>query len=172
MAWKLHAIEQTQLRRQHRVDGVGRPKFDFHTGGEDLGEDAVAGPLWAGPLHNFQAIAAMRADAVQRGWVGDRGYGRKLARLLDTLYDESRDADLDASLFISLDDVARRAGVRTPSKGGLVAALDKAGFRAASTHVEGKAVKTDAPMAACISAARVADAARGELTLLYMYYEE
>ena len=27
----LHAIEQTQLRRQHRVDGVGRPKFDFHT---------------------------------------------------------------------------------------------------------------------------------------------
>ena len=31
MAWKLHAIEQMQLRRQHRVGGVGRPKFDFHT---------------------------------------------------------------------------------------------------------------------------------------------
>ena len=28
----LHAIEQTQLRRKYRVDGVGRPKFDFHTG--------------------------------------------------------------------------------------------------------------------------------------------
>ena len=28
----LHAIEQTQLRRQHRVDGVGRPKFDFRAG--------------------------------------------------------------------------------------------------------------------------------------------
>jgi hypothetical protein len=28
----LNAIEQMQLRRQHRVDGVGRPKFDFHTG--------------------------------------------------------------------------------------------------------------------------------------------
>ena len=28
--WK--SIEQTQLRRQRRVDGVGRPKFDFHTG--------------------------------------------------------------------------------------------------------------------------------------------
>ena len=27
----LHAIEQTQLRRQHRVDGVRRPKFDYHT---------------------------------------------------------------------------------------------------------------------------------------------
>ena len=29
---KLYAIEQTQLQVQHRVDGVGRPKFDFHTG--------------------------------------------------------------------------------------------------------------------------------------------
>ena len=28
----LNAIEQTQLRRKYRVDGVGRPKFDFHTG--------------------------------------------------------------------------------------------------------------------------------------------
>jgi len=34
MAWKLHAIEQTQLRRKYRVDGVGCPKFDFHTGHE------------------------------------------------------------------------------------------------------------------------------------------
>ena len=35
IAWPfvhLHAIEPTQLRRQRRVDGAGRPKFDFHTG--------------------------------------------------------------------------------------------------------------------------------------------
>ena len=32
MAWKRHAIAQTQLRKARRVDGVGRPKFDFHTG--------------------------------------------------------------------------------------------------------------------------------------------
>ena len=32
MAWKFHAIEQIQLRRRHRVDGVGRPNFYFHTG--------------------------------------------------------------------------------------------------------------------------------------------
>ena len=30
--WKLHAIEQMRVRRTYRVDGVGRPKFDFHTG--------------------------------------------------------------------------------------------------------------------------------------------
>ena len=34
MAWKLNAME-TRLRRQHRVDGVGRPTFDFHTGFDD-----------------------------------------------------------------------------------------------------------------------------------------
>ena len=31
MAWNLHAIEQMQLRGRRRVDGVERPKFDFHT---------------------------------------------------------------------------------------------------------------------------------------------
>jgi hypothetical protein len=36
MAWKLHAIEQTQLRRQYHEDGVGRPKFDFHTGRREV----------------------------------------------------------------------------------------------------------------------------------------
>ena len=31
----LHAIEQRLLRGQRRVDGVGRLKFDFHTGGAE-----------------------------------------------------------------------------------------------------------------------------------------
>jgi hypothetical protein len=34
IAWtfvSLYAIEPTRSRGQHRVDGVGRPKFDFHT---------------------------------------------------------------------------------------------------------------------------------------------
>ncbi len=32
MTLNLHAIEQTQAQEQRRVAGVGRPKFDFHTG--------------------------------------------------------------------------------------------------------------------------------------------
>jgi hypothetical protein len=31
MAWNRHAIAQTQVRKARRVDGVGRPKFDFDT---------------------------------------------------------------------------------------------------------------------------------------------
>ena len=33
-----------QLRRQHRVHGVGRPKFDFHTGAEWFVSQAVYDP--------------------------------------------------------------------------------------------------------------------------------
>ena len=43
----LHAIEQTQLRRQHRVDGVGRLKFDFHTGGRRRRNRAHDAPVFA-----------------------------------------------------------------------------------------------------------------------------
>ena len=44
--WKFHVIEQTQLRRQHRVDGVGRPKFDLHTGADDdRSRDDATAPL-------------------------------------------------------------------------------------------------------------------------------
>ena len=42
MAWKLHAIEQTQLRRQHRVDGGRRLQSDFHTGAKHKSWDRVA----------------------------------------------------------------------------------------------------------------------------------
>ena len=37
MACNRHTIEQTQLLRQHRVDGVGRPEFDFHAGAQPMG---------------------------------------------------------------------------------------------------------------------------------------
>ena len=44
--WKFHVIEQTQLRRQHRVDGVGHPKFDLHTGADDdRSRDDATAPL-------------------------------------------------------------------------------------------------------------------------------
>ena len=65
MAWKLHAIEQMQLRRQHRVDGVGRPIFDFHIGlaaSARLQRVAQRGPgrrgvrESAGPGHEAQGL--------------------------------------------------------------------------------------------------------------------
>ena len=121
----------------------------------DAGGD-VAGPVWTGPLQGRAALLAMRADAAGRGWLGDRGHGRALGRLLDVLVAEADAPDLDARLYASLDDVARRAGVATPGGRAMRAAVEALGYRAAPTHVDGKGLKTDAPMAALLAAARAA----------------
>ena len=119
-------------------------------------DDDVAGPVWTGPLQGRAALLAMRADADGRGWLGDRGHGRALGRFLDVLVAEADAPDLDARLYASLDDVARRAGVATPGGRAMRAAVEALGYRAAPTHVDGKGLKTDAPMAALLAAARAA----------------
>ena len=43
----LHAIEPTRSRRQRRVDGVKRLKFDFHTGTLDLAVTLEKHGLWS-----------------------------------------------------------------------------------------------------------------------------
>ena len=64
MACNLHAIEQMQLRGRRRVDGVGHPKFDFHT-------ERVAGAPGRGPRPRWS-----RGHHVPR----DRGFARRVRR--------------------------------------------------------------------------------------------
>ena len=62
IAWtfvSLHAIEQMQLRRQHRVDGVGRPTFDFHT----VADDCAAG----GGVFSFAVATGAEPISPPRG---------------------------------------------------------------------------------------------------------
>ena len=54
-----HSIEQTQLRSQHRVDGVGRPKFDSTP---IYARSTVARvPAWVTPTQTGIAPAASTA---------------------------------------------------------------------------------------------------------------
>ena len=62
MAWNLHAIEQMQLRGRRRVDGVGRPKFDFHTGAAHPETPAGRRARWPRP----QSWAASNRGARRR----------------------------------------------------------------------------------------------------------
>ena len=64
MAWKLHAIEQMQLRRQHRVGGVGRPKFDFHTAAHPTRGRSADRDQRVAVRHLGQSAAA-RAEALR-----------------------------------------------------------------------------------------------------------
>ena len=73
MAWKLHAIEQTQLQRQHRADGVGRPKFYFHT---DARDRDVGVRLRGAHDEAANTAEAIDTDADRHFWcacVGGRG---------------------------------------------------------------------------------------------------
>ena len=57
--WNFHAIEQTQLRRKYRVDGVGRPKFDAHTGEafSHFGGTSAFPECWSAALLEDEAFA-------------------------------------------------------------------------------------------------------------------
>ena len=70
MAWELHAIEQTQLRRKYRVDGVGRPKFDFHTGSP-----------WGGTIDSYDAV--FRVNKVQLQTENRNAYSCKVGARVD-----------------------------------------------------------------------------------------
>jgi hypothetical protein len=73
----LHAIEQRLLRGQRRIDGVGRLKFDFHTGGAEKmlrffrpwgNKDHDAAPAQTRP-----GRAAFRQSPRAQGFGGGRG---------------------------------------------------------------------------------------------------
>ena len=73
----LHAIEQRLLRGKRRIDGVGRLKFDFHTGGAEKmlrffrpwgNKDHEAAPAQTRP-----GRAAFRQSPRAQGFGGGRG---------------------------------------------------------------------------------------------------
>ena len=66
-AWKLHAIEQTQLRSQYRVDGVGRLKFDFHAASDsprtsDACSRSFQPPIRVGQAEPRQSTSVLGRD--------------------------------------------------------------------------------------------------------------
>ncbi|WP_255516250.1 hypothetical protein [cf. Phormidesmis sp. LEGE 11477] len=103
----------------------------------------VSGPMWLGPLHNLDDLAAMQRVAVQKDWC-DR------AALIETMIAE---ANLPP-YFYPLAEIGRRAQIDIPPRQRLIDGLKDAGFRASSTHLSTQAIKTDAPLATCLELAK------------------
>jgi tRNA (guanine26-N2/guanine27-N2)-dimethyltransferase len=134
----------------------------------------VSGPMWTGPLHDADFVAAMTAEAAARGWDGHAGGGssggsggsastrtknahRGLKELLEVMAEEA-----SARLppwHVHLDGVARRL-TAAPGRAPLIEALRAAGFEAARCHVERKAVRTNARMEQIVAAAAAAGLAQ------------
>ena len=123
----------------------------------------LSGPLWLGKLHDTTELSALAALADELGWSSEPPFTagsadaaaapqRSLGMLLAVLREEADDALLPG--YHTLDDVAARAGTRTPSRDAVIAALRNAGYAATRTHCADRALKTNAPWAAVLDAAR------------------
>ena len=75
MAWKLHAIDQMQLRKQHRGNGVGRPKFDFHTGYGEPGATTIIQRSYDDVVHTPRRLSIDGDDPLE----GDDGVASRAA---------------------------------------------------------------------------------------------
>jgi len=104
----------------------------------------LSGPLWLGPLHDVDTLNAMATLAITKGWSTQ-------ANLLQVMQQE---ATLPP-YYYPLGDIGRRGQMDIPNRDRLMAALQAHGYRAALTHCDWQAIKTDAPWADCLAVAKV-----------------
>lgn len=161
-----HVHEQTRVVPWRQLsDARCRCTSAGGSGGSDRGADGSArgtplvlsGPMWTGPLHNVEDLLEMRQEAERRGWqghgvdTGSAAFHRKnkknslkpLEAMLDLLIGEA-DPRLPPA-FLPISSIAKFLDT-TPSRDKLIAALQQAGFAAARTHVESRALLTNATM--------------------------
>ncbi|WP_404789309.1 tRNA (guanine-N1)-methyltransferase [Altericista sp. CCNU0014] len=103
----------------------------------------LSGPLWLGPLHDLAYLTSMGDLAQRWGW-----QDRKV--LLDLMAGEIP----FPPYFFTLAELGRRAKVDIPKRSQLLIALKKNNYKAALTHIEPQAVKTDASILALIALAK------------------
>ncbi|MGF1537722.1 MAG: tRNA (guanine-N1)-methyltransferase [Elainellaceae cyanobacterium] len=103
----------------------------------------LSGPLWLGPLHETAALERWRSQAEVWGW-------GQAVDLLDVMLAE---APLPP-YFFKLQDIGKRGRLNLPRRSRLITALRSAGYRAAPTHIEAGALKTNALLEVCVELAR------------------
>jgi tRNA (guanine26-N2/guanine27-N2)-dimethyltransferase len=100
----------------------------------------LTGPLWLGSLHDRLYLEKMADLADQWQW-------KKVVKLLEIMREEN---DFPP-YFYSFREIGRRGKLDLPKREDLIAALLEQGYRAAATHINPQAVKTNASLAQCIA---------------------
>ena len=95
----------------------------------------VSGPMWLGKLHDIQQLQRFTALAQKLNW-------QKITELLNLMQGE-----IDfPPYFYTLREIGNRGKLDLPKRSHLIAALQDKGYRAAATHIEPQAIKTNARM--------------------------
>jgi tRNA (guanine26-N2/guanine27-N2)-dimethyltransferase len=96
--------------------------------------------LWLGSLHDRLYLEKMADLADQWQW-------KKVVKLLEIMREEN---DFPP-YFYSFREIGRRGKLDLPKREDLIAALLEQGYRAAATHINPQALKTNASLAQCIA---------------------
>jgi tRNA (guanine26-N2/guanine27-N2)-dimethyltransferase len=102
----------------------------------------ISGPMWTGPMHDADYVRQMADEARKREWAD-------AAELLDRMAEEAVAEKGGALLFYHLGEVQRalaRRGIGLPPLARLIELLEGAGFSASHSHIERKALKTNATL--------------------------
>jgi tRNA (guanine26-N2/guanine27-N2)-dimethyltransferase len=124
----------------------------------------LSGPLWHGPLHDPVELVQLAALADELGWSDAPPFEagtpqaaavpRRSLRALLAVLQEEADPRLPP-FFVRLDDISRAGLVeRTPPRDALIQELRHRGHAASRTHCADRALKTSAPWAEVLDAAR------------------
>jgi tRNA (guanine26-N2/guanine27-N2)-dimethyltransferase len=103
----------------------------------------LSGPMWLGQLHDRAYVQRMQSLARQREWF----------HRLDLLAIMASEADFPP-YFYTLREIGRRGKLDLPKRSQLIQALQELGYRATTTHIDAQAIKTNADIDTCITAAR------------------
>ncbi|NEQ30574.1 MAG: tRNA (guanine-N1)-methyltransferase [Leptolyngbya sp. SIO4C5] len=135
-----HGCGHYQTVSWRRLGDARCPACEAHETARPL---TLSGPLWLGPLHDAAFLAQMVRLAQDWHWP-------RRVKLLQIMADE---ADLPPYYF-TLGEIGRHGQLDIPRRDRLIQRLRDRGYRAALTHLDFQAIKTDAPMATCVELAR------------------
>jgi tRNA (guanine26-N2/guanine27-N2)-dimethyltransferase len=99
------------------------------------GRGPWAGPMWVGPLHDREVVAAMKVDEAS-------SRGARFSKLKEIWMEE---ADLPP-LYVDANTVASRLKVSTPKLSSVLEELRGMGHSAGRSHTNPVGIKTDAPI--------------------------
>jgi len=101
----------------------------------------LSGPMWLGTLHDRAYLKQMQVLARDWGW-------SKPLQLMEIMAAETG----FPPFFYTLGEIGKRGKCDVPGKSRLIQLLRDRGYRAAATHLNPQAIKTNAQLKTCISA--------------------
>ncbi|MEL6813367.1 MAG: tRNA (guanine-N1)-methyltransferase [Cyanobacteria bacterium J06598_3] len=112
----------------------------------------LSGPMWLGPLHESDQLAAMYKEAKRLATTVSPAVAKQWKACQNLIQTMQQETPLPP-YYYPLAEIGRRGKMDIPPRQQLLARLRQNGFAASTTHISAQAIKTDAPIAQCLKLA-------------------